>query len=89
MSEAPVVLYFLQTSRAIRIAWLLEELNQAYDVEKFDREPSGETPNRFRSEVAVGRAPAIKHGDLLLVESGAITEYEVTLDNIEQFWLEY
>lgn len=76
MSDAPIILYFLQTSRAIRIAWLLEELRQTYHVEKFDRESSGETPDKFRSQVAVGRAPAIKHGDLVLVESGAITEYD-------------
>ena len=51
-------------------------MNLAYDVEKFDRTASGETPSHYRSQIAVGRAPAIKHGDMILVESGAITEYD-------------
>ena len=72
---APVTLYFLQTSRAIRTAWLLEELGVDYNVVYHDREANGDTPEKFRNEVPVGRAPAIKDGNLILLESGAIAEY--------------
>lgn len=71
---APIILYSLQTSRSIRIAFLLEALGLDYAVEKFDREANGDTPNEFRNHVPVGRAPAIRDGDLLLVESSAIIE---------------
>jgi glutathione S-transferase len=71
---APITLHFLQTSRAIRTAWLLEELKLAYTVERYDREPNGNTPSKFRDSIPVGRAPAIQDGDLMLVESSAIAE---------------
>jgi glutathione S-transferase len=45
-----------------------------YNVEYFDREANGDTPSAFRKSVPVGRAPAIKDGDLVLVESSAIAE---------------
>jgi len=71
---APITLYFLQTSRAIRTAFLLEALGVDYNVEYFNREADGSTPDEFRKTVTVGRAPAIKDGDLVLVESAAIAE---------------
>jgi len=69
-----ITLYSLQTSRSIRIAFLLEALGLDYGVEKYDREANGDTPSEFRKRVPVGRAPAIRDGELLLVESSAITE---------------
>jgi glutathione S-transferase len=74
LNMAPITLYFLQTSRAIRTAFLLEALELDYSVEYFNREADGSTPDGFRKTVAVGRAPAIKDGDLVLVESSAIAE---------------
>jgi glutathione S-transferase len=74
INMAPITLYFLQTSRAIRTAFLLEALELDYTVEYFNREADGSTPEGFRKSVAVGRAPAIKDGDLVLVESSAIAE---------------
>lgn len=72
---APITLYFLQTSRAIRSAFLLEALGLDYNVEYFNREANGDTPENFRKHVAVGRAPAITDGDMTVVESAAIAEY--------------
>lgn len=71
----PITLYFLQSSRAIRTAFLLEELNIDYEVKYFDREANGDTPANYRQAVPVGRSPAIKDGDLTIVESLAIAEY--------------
>lgn len=71
---APVTLYFLQTSRAIRSAFLLEALELEYQVEIFNREANGDTPDRFRKNVPVGRAPAITDNGLTIVESAAIAE---------------
>ncbi|KAH9862545.1 hypothetical protein IAQ61_009962 [Plenodomus lingam] len=72
---APITLYFLQTSRAIRSAFLLEALELEYQVEVFNREANGDTPDAFRKHVPVGRAPAITDNGLTIVESAAIAEY--------------
>jgi len=36
-TKSPIQLYFLQASRSIRIAWLLEELKVPYDSHFFPR----------------------------------------------------
>lgn len=72
-----LTLYFLQTSRSIRVAWLLEELGLDYKLETYDRESSGLAPAGFKQSCGthLGKAPVLKDGDLILQESGAITEY--------------
>ncbi|KAK4692972.1 glutathione S-transferase, partial [Lecanoromycetidae sp. Uapishka_2] len=72
-----LTLYFLQASRSIRIAWLLEELGLDYNLEGYDRESSGLAPAAFKQTCGthLGKAPVLKDGDLILQESGAITEY--------------
>ena len=71
-----IILYFLQASRAIRIAWLLEELNLEYSVVYYDREPSMAAPAEFKeaSGGTMGKAPVLIDGNLVLEESGAITQ---------------
>ena len=71
-----ITLYFLQSSRAIRIAWLLEELNLEYSVECYDREPSMAAPPAFKAACGgtMGKAPVLIDGELVLEESGAITQ---------------
>lgn len=71
-----ITLYFLQTSRAIRTAWLLEELGLDYNVEYHDREANMDTPSSYRTKpgMAEGRSPGISDGDVNLIESGAIAE---------------
>ena len=72
-----ITLYFLQASRSIRIAWLLEELGLEYKLHSWHRESSGLAPADFKqaSGAVLGRAPVLKDGALTLQESGAITEY--------------
>ena len=71
-----ITLYFLQTSRSIRIAWLLEELSLEYSVVYYDREPTMAAPDAFKeaSGGTMGKAPVLVDGDLVLEESGAITQ---------------
>ena len=72
-----LTLYFLQASRSIRIAWLLEELGLEYKLVAYDREDTGFAPARFKQACGtqLGKAPVLKDGSLILQESGAITEY--------------
>jgi len=70
-----LTLYFLQSSRAIRSAWLLEELNVPYELKFANRQSDGTAPRELGVPTAVGKSPAIQEGDIILGESGAISEY--------------
>ena len=72
-----ITVYHLEASRSERIVWLMEELGLAYRMEVFPREPNGAAPPPFREIHALGRAPAIRDGDTVLAESGAIVDYVV------------
>lgn len=48
-AKPDIILYFLQSSRAIRIAWLLEELGLEYEVVYFEREEGGAAPEMFKA----------------------------------------
>ena len=67
----------LTRSRSERIVWLLEELGQPYELEVFPREATGAAPASMRDIHAIGKAPIIRDGDIVLAESGAIVEYIV------------
>lgn len=69
-----ITLWFLQASRSIRIAWLLEELGLDYELKYADRE-NGLAPPSFRKDAGgLGKFPMLQDGDLTIQESGAITE---------------
>jgi glutathione S-transferase len=75
-SKTPdLTLYFLQASRAIRIAWLLEELELPYKSIFYPRE-NNKAPASFKSDSGndLGKAPALKDGSLAIAESGAIAQ---------------
>jgi glutathione S-transferase len=68
-------LYFAPNTRAVRVAWLLEELGLDYDVVSFalgDKEMR-EAP--FLKVHPNGRMPVLVDGDVSIFESGAIVEY--------------
>lgn len=72
--EKMLTLYFLQSSHAIRIAWLLEELGAEYELKFAERRPDKSAPLELGIPVSTGKSPAIQDGDLIIAESGAITE---------------
>ncbi|RKK80766.1 hypothetical protein BFJ71_g15814 [Fusarium oxysporum] len=71
-----ITLYFLGGSRAIRIAWLLEELRLPYKLISSQRGPDGHAPPKFKAKIPTkqGNSPTIQDGDIVLQESGAIVE---------------
>jgi len=77
MPDSNITLWFLNSSRAIRVAWLLEELNLPYTAICADRAPNGLAPPEFKSQIpnALGKSPTIQDGQLVITESGAILEY--------------
>ena len=73
--KARVKLYYARNSRAVRVAWLLEELGLDYRVQKFTL---GDRTMRDASYLAIhpaGRVPALEDDGVTLFESGAIIQY--------------
>ncbi len=73
--EIRMKLYFAPNSRAVRIAWLLEELGLEYEVEKYkvgDR--ALRTPEYYKIH-PMGRIPVLEDGETRIYESGAIVQY--------------
>ncbi|KAK7888049.1 hypothetical protein LTR67_009444 [Exophiala xenobiotica] len=76
--DSHIVLYFLGASRAIRIAWLLEELSLPYKVVSSPRASNGLAPPEFKAKIPtkLGKSPVIQDGNgIVIQESSAIAEY--------------
>ena len=74
-----ITLYFLQMSRAIRTAWLLEELQLDYKCEFSNRE-NRVAPTAFKQAIIkagnpLGKSPTLIDDGLVISESGTISEY--------------
>jgi glutathione S-transferase len=76
-----ITLWFLQASRCIRTAWLLEELGLDYEL-KFSDRVNQKAPEEFKlaSGNPLGKFPTLKDGNLTVYESGAISEYVTECD---------
>ncbi|MEM8692566.1 MAG: glutathione S-transferase family protein [Pseudomonadota bacterium] len=68
-------LYFAANSRALRIAWMLEEIGLEYTLERFDLGHPDMRSDTFRSIHPMGRVPVLEDGNVRIFESGAILEY--------------
>ena len=68
-------LYFAPNSRAVRIAWLLEELGLHYEIEKYSvGDRALRTPEYYKLH-PMGRVPVLEDGKVRIYESGAIVQY--------------
>lgn len=76
-SKPQITLWFLNASRAVRIAWMLEALKLPYELVRAERASNGLAPPEFRQKIpgALQKSPTIQDGDLVLQESCAIIEY--------------
>ena len=63
------------STRAGRVAWLLEELEMEYELEVLPFTKEGLKSPEHRSRHALGRVPVIEDGDVSIFESGAIIQY--------------
>lgn len=68
-------LYYSQNSRAVRVAWALEELGLSYDLEKFDLGSPDMRSPEYRTKHPMGRVPVLEDDEVTLFESGAIIQY--------------
>ena len=70
-------LYFAPNTRAVRIAWLLEELGLDYELESYTLGDRKMREPEFLAINPNGRVPALRDGEVLIHESGAIVEYVI------------
>ena len=68
-------LYYAPNSRAVRVAWVLEELGLSYDVKKFTLGAREMREAPYLSKHPMGRVPTLEDGEITLFESGAIIQY--------------
>ncbi|HEY2257544.1 MAG TPA: glutathione S-transferase [Variovorax sp.] len=71
-----IIVHHLNNSRSQRILWLLEELEQPYEIVRYQRDPQTMlAPAALRSVHPLGKSPVVTTDDgLTLAESGAIIE---------------
>jgi len=71
-----LTVHHLGKSQSERIVWLCEELAIPYELKRYTRDPvTILAPADYKTLHAIGAAPVITDGDLLLAESGAVVEY--------------
>jgi len=68
-----IKLWFAPRTRAVRVAWLLEELGLPYELERVEFERTASA--FFTQKTPLGKLPVIEDDGIVLGESGAIVEY--------------
>ena len=72
-----ITVHHLENSRSLRILWMLEELELAYEIKPYKRLPTMQAPPELKAVHPLGKSPAITDGGVTMAESGAIIEYLV------------
>jgi glutathione S-transferase len=72
-----ITVHSLESSRSIRVAWLLEELGLPYKVRSYRRDENLRAPPELAQIHPLGRSPVVEVDGHVLAESGAILEYFV------------
>lgn len=71
-----IKLHHLRIGRSIFTVWLFEEVSVEYILEVYHRNPETmRAPSSLQAIHPLGKSPVIEDGELILSESGAITEY--------------
>ncbi len=68
-------LYFASNTRAERIAWLLNELDIDYEIERYKLGDKAMRSPEFLAVNPSGRVPVLDDGDVRISESTAIAQY--------------
>ena len=71
-----ITVHHLNNSRSQRVLWLLEELGQPYDIEKYRRDATTMlAPPELRRVHPLGKSPVLTDDGQTIAETGAIVEY--------------
>jgi glutathione S-transferase len=81
-----LTVHHLNQSRSQRVLWALEELEQPYQIVRYQREKTMLAPDSLKKIHPLGKSPVLQDGELILAESGAILEYlQETYDSQQRF----
>lgn len=69
-----ITVYGAPPTRALRVCWMLEEMNRPYEIRSVNFQTRFED-KEFMDASPAGSLPAIRDGDTQLIESCAILEY--------------
>lgn len=70
-----IILHHLNASRSFRILWLLEEINQPYELKSYFRDKTANlAPQELKNIHPLGKSPVIELNGKVIAESGAIVE---------------
>lgn len=71
-----ITVHHLNNSRSQRILWLLEELDQPYEIKRYQRDPKTNlAPPELKAVHPLGKSPVIEDGSRVVIESAAIIDY--------------
>ncbi|PCI45760.1 MAG: glutathione S-transferase [Moraxellaceae bacterium] len=70
-----IKVYGYPNTRATRITWTLEELQEGYEFKLVDFAKGDSKSKEFLAVNPAGKVPVLQDGDLTLTESGAIVTY--------------
>jgi len=71
-----ITLHHLRIGRSLFTVWLLEEAGAEYDLKVYLRDPETmRSQADLKAVHPLGKSPVIEDGDLMLTESGVITNY--------------
>jgi len=68
-------LFYAPYARSSTILWLLEELEQPYELELVDIRAPGGVPESYRATQPHKKVPALMHDDVVVTERAAIAIY--------------
>ncbi|RSO32623.1 glutathione S-transferase family protein [Acinetobacter lactucae] len=70
-----IILHHLNASRSFRILWLLEKINQPYELKSYFRDKTTNlAPQELKKIHPLGKSPVIELNGKVIAESGAIVE---------------
>lgn len=70
-----ITIHCLAYSRAIRLAWLMEDLQQPYDLVRYDRTPEFRAPQSLAEVHPLGKSPVLDDDGVKLAESATCLRY--------------
>ena len=72
---AKLTLYHAAPSRSSVTRWMLEEIGEPYDIKLLSLSKGDNQKPDYLAVNPMGKAPALKHGDVVITESAAICTY--------------
>lgn len=74
-TDEPITLFYAPNTRASGVRILLEELRAPYDLQVLNFKAGEHRQSAYMALNPMGKVPAVKHGEALVTEQGAIFTY--------------